>query len=86
MNSIQAADGSSYKTLTPAIRGPIPRLARELLIDRVGLLIEAGSHGDIMVSGELMDALALGYDGEIGNFVLRWVCSLSAAAFLDVAC
>lgn len=68
---MQAADSSVFKTAAPALRGIIPRLARELLIDSIHILIQADGSSSIMVSGELLGALALGFDGEIGNFILR---------------
>ena len=68
---VQAADSSIFKTAAPALRGPVPRLARELLIDSINLLLHAGRSNEITVSGELLGALALGFDGEIGNFILR---------------
>ena len=74
VRSIQAADESPYLTATPAIKGVIPRLVRELLVDTFNLLVEIDRQADeanLLVSGELQGALALGYDGEIGNFILR---------------
>lgn len=71
VGDVQAADSSVFRTSTPAIRGLVPRLARELLIGTVNLLVQTQGEEDIMVSGELIGALALGFDGEIGNFILR---------------
>ena len=71
MAAVQAADTSSYNVPSPAIRGPIPRLAREILVDTLSLVYQdLGGRGSVL-SGELHGALALGFDGEIGNFILR---------------
>ena len=84
--NIQAADSSIFKAAAPALRGPIPRLARELLIDSINILMQAeessksGGSREIMFSGELLGALALGFDGEIGNFILRQESSASPQA------
>lgn len=77
VKTILGGDWSVYKNPVPAIRGPIralPRLAREILIDRLNLLVKLGTNHESMVSGELLSALALGSDGEIGNFILRFGC------------
>ena len=71
IGNVQAADSSVFKNAAPAIRGLIPRLARELLIDSINVLMQTKDSQGIMVSGELIGALALGFDGEIGNFILR---------------
>ena len=69
--AVQAADTSAYNVHSPAIRGPIPRLAREILVDTLSLVYQdLGGRGSLL-SGELHGALALGFDGEIGNFILR---------------
>lgn len=41
------------------------------MVGSLNLTIEKQSPESVMVSGELIGALALGYDGEIGNFILR---------------
>lgn len=70
--AVQAADTSAYNVHSPAIRGgPVPRLAREILVDTLSLVYQdLGGRGSVL-SGELHGALALGFDGEIGNFILR---------------
>ena len=45
-------------------------------MDALKLRWEAGGGAEaLMVSGELLGALALGFDGEVGNFILRSVAS-----------
>ena len=83
MTGLQAADTSIYTLTPPPLRGLIPRLAREVLVDVLKLRWESGGgipEGGggaeaLMVSGELLGALALGFDGEVGNFILRSVAS-----------
>jgi hypothetical protein len=82
--AVQAADTSVYTVASPAIRGPIPRLAREILVDTLNLVYrDLGGRGSEL-SGELLGALALGFDGEVGNFILRY--SSLKGSFLSLPC
>ena len=94
MTGLQAADTSIYTVTPPPLRGLIPRLAREVLVDVLKLRWESCGGGGggpeagggaeaLMVSGELQGALALGFDGEVGNFILRSVASHLLKLFLS---
>jgi len=71
VSAVQAADSSLYTVPSPSIRGPIPRLAREILVDTLNLVYQDLGEQGSMLSGELLGALALGFDGQVGNFILR---------------
>jgi hypothetical protein len=41
------------------------------LVDTLNLIYQDLGDQGSMLSGELLGALALGFDGEVGNFILR---------------
>ena len=47
---VQAQDGSEYTILPPPIKGIIPRLAAEMLIDKVNLVVDREDMDDLLVS------------------------------------
>lgn len=66
-----AIDSSIYTISPPPLKGLLPRMTRELLIDKTRVLVAKSAAGGFLVSGELVGVLALGFVQEVGNFILR---------------
>ena len=67
---LQALDSSTYLVSPLPFKATVPRLAREMLIDRTNLLVRRNSTDGLIISMEFLSALALGFEGELGNFIV----------------
>lgn len=69
--ALQLDDKSRYTVLPPRIWGIIPRLASQLHIEQVHAIISRKAKQGLMLSVELLDCAAAGFQGEPGNFICR---------------
>ena len=69
--ALQLDDKSRFTVLPPRIWGLIPRLASQLHIEQVRAIISHKAKQGLMLSAELLDCAAAGFQGEPGNFICR---------------
>ena len=69
--ALQLDDKSRFTVLPPRIWGLIPRLASQLHIEQVRAIISHKAKQGLMLSVELLDCAAAGFQGEPGNFICR---------------
>lgn len=76
------ADCSSFTATPPRLRGPLPRLAQHLTVERLAACLDVpGGDAGMTASLEALGALAEGFPGEPGGFIRRCVSSLVSTAY-----
>jgi len=73
---LHAADGSAFTVSPPRLRGPLPRLAQRLAVERLAACLDVRAPGCLTASLDACGALAEGFTGEPGSFIRR--CAAAA--------
>ena len=69
--ALQLDDRSRYTVLPPRVWGLIPRLASRMRIEQVKAIFNRDAGQGFMLSLELHDCEATGFQNEPGNFICR---------------
>ena len=68
---LQLDDRSRYTVLPPRVWGLIPRLAAQMRIEKGRAIFSQEADQGLMLSMELLDCEATGFQDEPGNFICR---------------